>query len=88
MSISFDQAARVLQSGYLDLLIKAASEKMDYYARSEISILGLPGFSSENYKLGFDSARRKYPALVEIYNAGQISLQGLKDLLPHLQLAD
>jgi len=88
MSISFDAAARVLQAGYLDLLVKAASEKMDYYARSEISILGLPGFSSENYKIGFDSARRKYPALTQIYSGGRISLQGLKELLPHLQLVD
>lgn len=87
-SISFDQAARVLQAGFLDLLVKAASEKMDYYARSEISILGLPGFSSENYKIGFDSARRKYPALTQIYSGGPITMQGLKDLLPHLQLID
>jgi hypothetical protein len=88
MSISFDAAARVLQAGYLDLLIRAAGEKMDYYARAEISILGLPGFSSENYRIGFDSARRKYPALTQIYSGGRISMQGLKELLPHLQLTN
>lgn len=88
MSISFDQAARVLQAGYLDLLIKAAGEKFDFLARAEISILGLPGFSSDNYQIGFDSARRKYPALTEIYSGGRITLRGLKDLLPHFQFVE
>lgn len=86
MTISFDAAARVLQAGYLDLLIKAAGEKLDGLARAEIDISGMTGFKSENYPQAFDAARRKYPALTEIYSGGRITMQGLKDLLPHLQL--
>lgn len=87
-NIPFDQAAKVLQAGYLDLLVKAAGEKLDALARAEIDIQGMPGFRSENYPQAFDAARRKYPALTQIYSGGRISAPGLRQLLPHFDFVD
>jgi hypothetical protein len=88
MTISFDAAARVLQAGYLDLLIKAAGEKLDSLTRAQIDIDGMPGIKSENYPIAFQKVLGKYPELAEIYSGGRITLAGLMQLLPHLQLVD
>jgi len=85
--ITLDQAAAAL-APYPDLLQKATSEKMDYYARMGISILGLPGFSSENYNAGFQWAVKKYPSLAALYSTGRLTSQSLRDLLPQIQIND
>lgn len=88
MSISFDAAAQVLLAGYLDLLIAAAGEVLDSLTRAEFNKRGLPGYLSEHYPTLFQQVTRQYPELATIYSGGRITLQGLKDLLPHFQLVD
>ena len=85
--IELAQAREALRT-YPDLLQKAASDKLDAYARAGISILGLPNFSSENYAAGFRWAVAKYPALAALYSAGRLSSQALRELLPQIQITD
>jgi len=85
--ITLSQAAEALRP-YPDELQKAASEKMDYYTRGEISIQGMAGSVSENYPRAFDAARRRYPALSALYASGRLSSQSLRELLPQILVND
>jgi len=87
MYITLDQAREAL-APYPDLLQRACSEKMDYYARMGIKILGLPGFSSENYAAGFEWARKQYPALAALYSVGKLTSRSLRELLPQILVTD
>jgi len=87
MFVSLDQCAQAL-APYGDLLLKASSEKLDFYARSEISISGAPGFVSENYPAAFSAAGRRYPSLFALYSAGKLTSQSLRELLPQILVTD
>ncbi len=85
--ITLSQAAEALRP-YPDELQRAASEKLDAYTRAEISIAGLPGFTSENYPNAFKAAARRYPSLAVLYASGRLTSQSLRELLPQVQIVD
>lgn len=85
--ITLGQAAEALRP-YPDLLQRASADKMDFYARSEMSIMGLPGFVSEKYPIAFEGARRRFPSLAALYSSGRLSSQALRELLPQILITD
>lgn len=85
--ITLDQAAAAL-APYPTLLQQAVSEKLDYYARMGIGVLGLAGVASENYPAGFKWATKRYPSLAALYASGRLTSQALRDLLPQLRITD
>ena len=73
---------------YPNLTTEATGEKMDEKARVGISILGLPGFSSENYRTGLDWAKNRYPALNALWSVGRWSAEAVRQTLPQVLIYD
>jgi len=87
MYITVDQANEAARP-YREVLDRARGDKMDYYARTGISVLGLHGFSSENYAAGFRWAVQKYPDLAAGYATGRMTAQAWRELLPQMLIND
>ena len=85
--ITLDQAASAL-APYPELLQQATGEKMDYYARMGISVLGLTGVTSENFPAGVGWATKRFPSLAALYSTGRLTSQSLRELLPQLKIVD
>lgn len=87
MYVTLDQCAQAL-APYPDTLDRAAGDKFDGYARTEISIQGKPGSVSENYPAALEAARRRYPALAALWATGRLTSQTLRELLPQILIRD
>jgi hypothetical protein len=85
--IELSQAREALRN-YPDLLLKAASEKLDAYTRAEMNIAGMPGFVDQNYPNAFNAALRRFPSLAALYSSGRLSSQALRELLPQILIED
>ena len=87
MYVTLDQCASALKP-YPDPLHRAAGDKFDGYARAEIHIQGMPGSVSDNYPRALEAARRRYPALADLWATGRLTSQALRELLPQILIRD